>query len=172
MPTIGAWSEGFCPSALAGRSRRLCHICQRVRGQDVIQPQVVILWESQRAVYDRFPHSIIIFCPALARRRFPLQQSAAFGTPQLATLVAAPDQKFLDLGIGIAVARFLATALRTTYCISERRHRAGHIADSAELSYIGQCVSRLDSTATIRLARRHSGICPSYARRNPCICLP
>ena len=53
-----------------------------------------------------------IFLPARARGRISIQESAAFGTPQLAALVAAPDEEFLDLGIGLAVAGFLTAALR------------------------------------------------------------
>ncbi len=54
----------------------------------------------------------LFFLPALARRRVPLQQSAALRAPQLAALIAPPDQEFLNLGIGIAAASILAAALR------------------------------------------------------------
>ena len=57
--------------------------------------------------------SIIFFRPALARRRVSLQQLAALGTPQLTTAITAPDEKVFNFGIGLAVAGFLAAALRT-----------------------------------------------------------
>jgi len=55
---------------------------------------------------------LLILLPARARRGVPFQQSATLRIPQLAASVAAPDQEFLDLGIGITVARFFAAAFR------------------------------------------------------------